>query len=130
MQIFLAWSDTRSKCRTIIISSAGLDPQPIDPATLVYMKQKGIDLSRQTSKGVHQIPNLDHYQFIVALSPEAKKVFPTPPTKTICLDWSVIDPSSVKGTATEDLAVFEQTFQSIRSHIQDLVEAILGNKSD
>jgi phosphate transport system protein len=112
-----------------LFSSAGLDPQPVDAATVAFMKEKGIDISRQTSKGVHQIPNLDHYQVIVALTPEAKKMFPTPPTKTVCLDWSVIDPSRVKGTAAEDRAAFDQTFRTIQAHLHDLVEAILGNKT-
>jgi phosphate transport system protein len=111
-----------------IFSSAGLDPQPIDAATIAFLKEKGIDISRQTSKGVHQIPNLDDYQIIVAFAPEAKKVFPPPPTKTVCLDWSVSDPSRVKGTASEDRAAFEQTFKDIHDHVRDLVEAILGTK--
>ena len=30
---------------------------------------------------------------VVALSPDARKVFPTPPTKVVCFDWGLDDPS-------------------------------------
>src|SRR5262245_41993732 len=69
----------------LVFASAGIDPRPVDPATLKYMKEKGIDISRQHSKSVEQIPNLDHYQVIIALAKEAEKVFPPPPTKTVSL---------------------------------------------
>ncbi|HTG45325.1 MAG TPA: PhoU domain-containing protein, partial [Verrucomicrobiae bacterium] len=112
-----------------VFSSAGLDPTAIDPMTIGFLKEKGLDVSRQTSKSVAQIPNLDHYQIIVALAKEAEKVFPPPPNKTVCLDWAVSDPSKIKGTAAEIRAAYEQTYQFLQAHIQDLVEAVLGAKS-
>jgi len=79
---------------------------------------------------VDRIPNLDHYQIVVALAPEAKRIFPGPPTKTVCLDWSVKDPSKVQGTSAEIRAAYQQTYEFLHAHIQDLVEAVLGDKID
>jgi phosphate transport system protein len=110
-----------------VFSSAGLDRQPIDPTTLSFLREKGLDIARHTSKAVDQIPHLDHYQIIVALAKEAERVFPPPPTKAVCLDWSVRDPSTVKGTQGEVRAAYEETYQFLHAHIQDLVEAILGD---
>ena len=59
------------------------------PPTLTFLRDKGIDISRHSSKAIDQIPHLDHYQIIVALAKEARRVFPPPPTKVVCLDWSV-----------------------------------------
>lgn len=111
-----------------IFASAGLEPKPVDPATVSFLKEKGLDVSRLTSKSVEQIPNLDHYQVIIALAKEAEKVFPPRPNKTVCLDWSVPDPSKVPGTPAEARAAYEATFQFLHAHIQDLVEAVLGDK--
>jgi len=111
-----------------IFSSAGIDPHPIDPATVTFLAEKGLDISRQQSKSVGQIPNLDHYQVIVALAQEAQKVFPPPPTKTVGLDWNVRDPFFVEGKPEEIRAAYEETFQYINTHIRDLVEAILGEQ--
>jgi phosphate transport system protein len=140
----LLFVDVRNACRSqmaeaiadaleqpqFIFASAGTDPAPPDPVTIRFLKEKGLDVSHHSSKGLSQIPNLDHYQIIVALAEEAKKAFPKPPTKMICLDWSVPDPSTVKGSEAEIKKAYEQTFQFLKSHIQDLVKAVLGEKTN
>lgn len=109
-------------------ASAGLDPRPIDPATVAFMKRKGYDLSRAVPKGLNQVPHLEHYNVVVALSPEAHKAFPPHPRKMIFLDWPVPNPSAVQGAPEAVEAAFEQAYQFLSTHIRDLVEAILGQK--
>jgi len=115
---------------SFVFASAGIDPHPIDPMTVKFLAGKGLDISHHKSKSVSQIPNLDHYQVIVALAQEAQRVFPPPPTKTVGLDWNVKDPSFVEGTPQEVRAAYEETFQYINTHIRDLVEAILGEQNN
>jgi phosphate transport system protein len=110
-----------------IFSSAGLEARSVDPATVTFLKEKGIDISRHVSKSLDQVPHLEHYQVIVALAKEAARVFPGPPTKVVCLDWSVRDPSAAEGTPAEVHAAYEETYHFLKDHIQDLVEAILGD---
>jgi protein-tyrosine-phosphatase len=112
-----------------IFTSAGLDPWRIDEQTLKFLGEKGVDISRHTPKSVEQVPHLDHYQIIVAVAESARKVFPPPPTKAVCVDWSVKDPSQIKGTPAEVREAYEQTYQFLRGNIQDLVEAVLGDES-
>jgi phosphate transport system protein len=113
-----------------IFSSAGLEPRPIDPATLAFMKEKGLDVSHLASKGIHQIPNLDHYHVIVALAKEVQKAFPPRPRKVVYLDWSINDPSKAQGTPAEIHAAYEEADRFLREHIQDLVEAVLGDEDE
>jgi phosphate transport system protein len=113
-----------------IFASAGLDATAVDPTTISFLKERGLDISRHSSKGLDQIPHLDHYQIIVALAKEAQRVFPPPPTKAVCLDWSVRDPSTVEGTPAEVRAAYQETFDFLQAHIQDLVEAVLGDTVD
>jgi phosphate transport system protein len=110
-------------------SSAGLDPRPIDAATVEFLKGKGIDISRHASQSIDQVPNLEHYQIIVLLASEAQKRFSPPPAKTVVLDWSIRDPAQIQGTPAEVRAAYEEAYQSIHAHIHDLVEAILGDKT-
>ncbi|MBM3888370.1 MAG: phosphate signaling complex protein PhoU [Verrucomicrobia bacterium] len=112
-----------------IFSSAGLDPQPIGSATISFMKDKGLDVSRLVPKAINQIPNLDHYHVIVALAPEIKRAFPQRPRKTVYLDWSVKDPSKTQGSPAEIRAAYEQTYRFIHDNIHDLVQAILGDQN-
>jgi phosphate transport system protein len=110
-----------------VFASAGLEPKELDPGTVAFLRDKGIDISRQTPRAVAQVPNIEHFQVIVALSEEARKAFPDPPTKVVCLDWSVRDPSTVKGTPAEVKAAYDETYDFLRAHLRDLVEAILGD---
>ena len=113
-----------------IFASAGLEPQPIDPMTVGFMQDKGLDVTHLVPKTIDQVPNLDHYHVVVGLAPEAAKAFPQKPRKLAFLDWSVNDPSQVRGTQAEVTAAYESTYQFIHEHINDLVGAILGENSN
>lgn len=110
-----------------VFASAGLEPQPVSRETAEFLKSKGHDIAHLVPKAVHQVPNLDHFQVIVALAPEVRKAFPQKPRKVVYLDWSVADPSRVPGEADQRRAAFEQTYQFLKSHLNDLTQAILGN---
>lgn len=109
-----------------VFASAGLTPKPIEPKTIEFMKSKGHDISRAVPKSVIQVPNLDHYNVIVALSPEVRKAFPQRPRKAVFLDWSIEDPSRVDGSAAQILEAYEQAYAFIKSHIIDLVNAVVN----
>jgi len=111
-----------------IFSSAGIMPQPMAESTLQFMAGKGFDLSRQSSKYVNQIVNLEHYQVIVALTEAAQVAFPPPPTKTVSILWEVPDPASVSGSPQEVQQAHEKAYQYLETHIRDLVHAILGDE--
>lgn len=108
-----------------IFTSAGLDPEPVGAETLRFLKEKGHDPSYLVSRALHQVPNLEHYHLIVALSPEVKKSFPRRPRKGIYLDWNVEDPTALKGTPAEIKAAYEQAYKVIKQSINDFVQAVL-----
>jgi arsenate reductase len=112
-----------------LFTSAGLDPKPVDPATIAFLKEKGLDISGATSRPVESVPNLESYQIVVALAKEAKRAFPTK-SKPVCLDWRVPDPLRVQGTEAEVKRAFEETYQHLHSQINDLVAGILADKID
>jgi phosphate transport system protein len=109
-----------------VFSSAGLDPVAIDPRTVAFMKEKGLDVSHMAPKAIYQVPNLDHYQVIVGVAPEAKQAFPRSPRKMVYVDWSIDDPSRVEGSPEEVRSANEATFRFLSSHVRDLVGAVLG----
>jgi protein-tyrosine-phosphatase len=109
-----------------IFSSAGLDPRAIDPRTLAFMKDKGLDLTRMAPKAIYQVPNLDHYQVIVGVAREAEQAFPRSPRKMVYVDWSIGDPSRVQGTPEQVAEAYEATYRFLSQHVRDLVGAVLG----
>jgi protein-tyrosine-phosphatase len=110
-----------------IFSSAGIEPKPIDAATLEFMKTKGFDLSRKAPKALNQIPNFDYYQVIVILSKEAYQIYSKITQKIIILDWIIDNPSQMEGPQEKVQAAYEETFQFIQRQVHDLIEAIIGN---
>ncbi|HON07968.1 MAG TPA: phosphate signaling complex protein PhoU [Verrucomicrobiota bacterium] len=109
-----------------IFSSAGINPQPVEARTIEFLKTKGHDISRVVPKSLVEIPNLDHYNVIVALAPEVRRVFPQKPRKTIFLDWSVKDPSKVEGNSAQVLADYEEVYDFLKTNITDLVNAVIN----
>lgn len=111
-----------------VFSSAGIIPRLVDPRTVSFMAEKGIDISRQTSKSIQQIPNLEHYQVIILLSKEAEEVARPLPAKSIHLQWHTPDPSKVQVTPEEIRAAYEKTFQYLDTHIRDFVQAVISDE--
>ena len=112
-----------------VFDSAGLDPKPIDLRTADFLKAKGIAPSRFATQSVDQVPNLDAAQIIVALDPAAKRAFPKP-TKAVCIDWSLPDPSEAEGDDSAITAAYEEAYSFLHEHISDLTAAVLGDQID
>jgi arsenate reductase len=121
---------TQMGAKRFLFSSAGLTAGAVDPQTIRFLAEKGVDISHQPSRSIEQVPDFDQVQVIVALSKEAERAFPHKPTKTLGLHWLVPDPSKVHGTPEEVLAEYERAHKTLSNHIRDLVQAILGNDQD
>lgn len=111
-------------------ASAGLTAGTITPHTIEFMQSKGIDISRQRAKPVNEIPDLDQVQVIIGLCHGARKVFPAAPTKTVGLEWQVLDPLKIKGDAETVQAAYATAFDYLQNHIRHLVKAILGERNN
>jgi len=107
--------------------SAGLTASVVDPQTIRFLADKGVDISHQPSTTVEQVPNIEQVQVIVALCREAEGVFSLKPLKSLGLQWLVSDPSRARGTPEELQAEYELAYQSLANHIRDLVQAIIGD---
>jgi phosphate transport system protein len=108
-----------------MFTSAGLEPRPVSTETLRFMADKGLDSSYLVAKSLLQVPNLEHYHLIVALSPEVKKRFPRRPRKGVYLEWGVENPALAKGTPEEIRAAYERAFRHVTENINQFVQAVL-----
>lgn len=114
-----------------VFSSAGIEPaEAVDGATTFFLQQKGLHIGRHQPRSVEQVPHFEHYQVIIALSERARRAFPPPPNRTVCLEWLLPDPSKVSGRAEDVEAALEQARQCLDAQIRDLVQAILGNADE
>jgi phosphate transport system protein len=118
---------SRLGAKRFSFGSAGVMAGALDPQTVRFLAEKGIDISPQASRSLDQVPQLDQMEVMVALCDEAERTFPQKPVKTLGLRWSVPDPLKARGTPAEVQAEYERAYQTLTGHIRDLVQAIIGN---
>ena len=109
-----------------VFESAGLHPKEIEPRTMQFLREKGIDLAGRKSKRLEQVPELERYHVIIGLAKDVQKSLPPPPRKTVYLDWTLANPSEIQGNESEIRNAYEKAYEEIRVHIRDLMEAIIG----
>ena len=95
--------------------SAGLEPKGVNPFTIQVMQEKGIDISRQTSKGVNIYLGKVLFQYLITVCDDADKNCPTVwPGVNTRMHWSFEDPAAFQGTDEQKLEKFRQ--------IRDLID--------
>jgi len=100
--------------------SAGLEPKGINPLTIQVMKEVGLDISGQRSKGVGEYLAKVNFQYLITLCDDAEKNCPTVwPGVNQRMHWSFEDPSAYKGTEAEKLAKFREVRDLIKIRIQN-----------
>jgi arsenate reductase len=99
--------------------SAGLDPKEINPLTVQVMKEIGVDISGQRSKGVKEYLAKVNFHYLITLCDDAEMNCPTVwPGVNQRLHWSFEDPSAYIGTDPEKLVKFREVRDLIDSRIQ------------
>lgn len=95
--------------------SAGLEPKGMNPLTVQVMKEAGIDVSGQRSKGVGEYLGKVLFQYLITVCDDAEKNCPTVwPGVNQRLHWHFEDPAAFQGTDEQKLAKFRQ--------VRDLME--------
>ena len=109
-----------------VFAGAGLDPLRLPAPTIEFLQRKGIDLSRAAPRAVHETPDLDQYQVVVALSAKVNKAFRHKTRRMVYFEWRYTDPSTVSGTAEDTMNAHEEAYERLRSDVADLVAMMAG----
>ena len=107
---------------TLEARSAGLEPKGVNPLTVQVMHEVGVDISRQTSKGIETYLGKMLFQYLVTVCDDADKNCPTIwPGVNIRLHWSFEDPARFEGTEAEKLAKFREVRDQIEKKVKEWV---------
>ena len=102
--------------------SAGLEPKELNPLTVQVMKEAGIDISAQKSKGVNTYLGKMLFQYLITVCDDAEKNCPTIwPGISHKLHWSFEDPAKFEGTEEKKLAKFREVRDLIEKKIKSWV---------
>jgi arsenate reductase len=100
------------------VYSAGFNPQPIHPYTVLVMKELGYDLSSQHPKDLKQYLGTMHFGIVITVCAKAEKDCPTLPGVGTRLYWPFEDPAAFIGTVDEKLAKFREVRDQISEKIK------------
>jgi arsenate reductase len=98
--------------------SAGSHPTRVRPEAIAVLKEIGINISRQRSKSVAEVPAPEVDTVITLCGEEECPVFLGKATR---LHWGLPDPAAVGGSQEERLNAFRITREELRRRIQALL---------
>jgi len=102
--------------------SAGLEPKGVNPLTVTVMKEVGIDISDQTSKGIETYLGKVLFQYLITVCDDADRNCPTVcPGVNTRMHWSFEDPAKFEGTADQKLAKFREVRDLLEKKIKEWV---------
>jgi len=109
---------------SFIAESAGLEPGKLNPIVVDAMKEVGIDISSNETKGVFDFFKQGRmYNYVVTVCDESNaERCPIFPGVIQTLHWSFRDPSALQGTYAEKLAGTRIIMDEIKARVQEWIK--------
>lgn len=104
--------------------SAGIEPGTLNPLAVAVLKEIGIDISANKTRGVSEVIRLGtRFDYVITVCDESSAgqcpVFPSAPTR---LQWSLPDPSKFHGSWQERLEQTRGVRRAIEAKIKDFLQ--------
>lgn len=103
------------------VESAGIEKHGLNPLAVQVMAEKGIDISKQTSKLI-DMDYLMHADLVVTLCGDARDRCPVTPPSVRKLHWPLQDPAQATGDKEAVLNVFREVRDEIQERIIQLYQ--------
>jgi two-component system, OmpR family, phosphate regulon sensor histidine kinase PhoR len=104
------------------VYSAGTSPRGIHPLAIRVMREVGVDISTQHSKGLEEIP-LDRIDQLITLCGDADEQCPTLGIRVKRTHWPLADPALARGSEAEILEVFRRVRDEIRARLKSFLSS-------
>lgn len=75
------------------VHSAGTEATQVKPDAITVMNELGLDLSAHTSKTLHDVPDAQHFDYVVTVCDSAAEACPIYPGHTLRRHYPFVDPS-------------------------------------
>ena len=105
--------------------SAGTVRAHINPNSITVMKELGIDISKQHSKSIKELPDNLSFDYVVTLCDKANESCPIFPGNVTRVHKDFTDPSSFTGDQEEILT----KFRMVRDNIAKWVKSYFSRKN-
>lgn len=96
--------------------SAGTEPSIVNPLAIAVMKELGIDISRQRSKGLNEFAGQE-FDYVITLCSQADEACPVFFGGTKKIHMGFPDPAEAAGSDEDKLTVFRKVRDLIRDQV-------------
>ena len=103
----------------IEVYSAGVEAHGQNPRAVAAMAEVGVDIRRQTSKTLDEIP-VEEIDTVITLCGDAAERCPVFPAAAVREHWALRDPARAKGSEEAILEVFQSVRDELRERVRDL----------
>jgi len=111
------------------VYSAGTHPAGfVHPMAIETMKERGIDISGQTSKSLRYFEQ-QKFDYVITVCDDAQLECPLFPGQYEQLHWSTPDPSFYPGTDSERRDAFRRTIDSLSKRIEPFIGELKNKKA-
>jgi arsenate reductase len=104
------------------VASAGTEATHVRPLAIRAMAEIGIDVSRQTSKTLDRFVH-EPWDFVITVCDSANESCPVFPAAAKRLHWSFPDPSRATGSEDQQLRVFRDVRDAIKTRLEEWLPA-------
>jgi len=101
--------------------SAGLEATTVHPLAIAAMRERGIDISDQTSKNLHEYLGREHFGVLVTVCSQAEEQCPIFPGVATREHWPFEDPALAAGSDEERLAKFREVRDAIETRLKEWI---------
>lgn len=99
------------------VFSAGTKPSRVRPEAIAVMRELGIDISSQRSKGVGEFSGVN-FDYVLTVCDNARESCPIFPGKTVTIHRNFEDPAALEGSEEERLALFRRIRDEMRQYLR------------
>jgi arsenate reductase (thioredoxin) len=107
-----------------VVSTAVQSPDS-DPLAVEVMREIGVDISGQQSRGVKESLR-EHFSYVITVSDDSRERSPVWPFTRNLFHWSIADPERVSGSSEQKREAFRRVRDEISWKVREFLAQLHG----
>jgi arsenate reductase (thioredoxin) len=111
----------------LAVVSTAVQSSDSDPLAAEVMKEIGVDISGQQSRGVKESLK-EHFSYVITVSDDSRERSPVWPFTRNLFHWNIADPESVNGSSEQKREAFRRVRDEISWKVREFLARLHGNQ--
>jgi len=111
----------------LAVVSTAVQSSDSDPLAAEVMKEIGVDISWQQSRGVKESLK-EHFSYVITVSDDSRERSPVWPFTRNLFHWSIADPERVSGSSEQKREAFRRVRDEISWKVREFLAQLHGYK--